>query len=133
MWTKKRKWLDSKTSISIIYIFLGELPGEVNCLQCNDGYFNLNNQCKDRCDIFNPSNSGCGPNEECMFIEEGYAKCKCLIPDEQVDKNSCECDEGSFVNGECLNICKRDDDCSGGKCVILPGNIYKTCLCPIDK
>ena len=80
-----------------------------------------------------PLNSGCGKNEECVSENNANAKCKCIIPNSQVDGDKCECLEGSFVNGECLSMCETSDDCNGGKCVQLYDNEYKTCLCPIQK
>ena len=127
----------SKTKQQVIFcknlVEFQLILGEVTCQKCKDGKYNIDKQCKDECDIFQPLNSGCKAHEECIRENNENAKCKCLIPEGQVDDSSCKCAEGSFINGNCLNICETSDDCFGGKCVELYGYDYKTCFCPIEQ
>ena len=81
-----------------------------------------------------PENSGCKDTEECIRLGDENSKCNCLIPiEERVSDSKCDCAEGTFSNGHCVLICETSDDCSGGKCIELPNNKQKTCLCPIFK
>ena len=114
-------------------IYKTSFSGEVTCKRCKDGRYNLKNQCKDKCNIQDLTESGCGENQECVIGENGNADCKCLIPDDMMNGSVCECTTGQFINGECINTCETSEDCSGGKCVRLPEFDYKSCLCPIKK
>ena len=110
--------------------------GEVTCTECNKDldYYNLTRSCMDKCDMANPESSGCKDTEECKRIDDGDAKCSCLIPvGERISDSKCECAVGSFIDGHCVYICETSDDCNVGKCVTLPDNHYKSCLCPIEK
>ena len=81
-----------------------------------------------------PEHSGCKNTQKCVRIDDENAKCDCLIPiDERLTESNCQCAEGSFLDGHCVQTCESSDDCSGSKCVFLPGYNHKTCLCPIHK
>ena len=82
----------------------------------------------------NPENSGCKETEECIRVGDQNSECNCLIPiNERVSASKCECAEGTFIEGHCVVICDTFNDCGEGKCVLLPNNKHKTCLCPIEK
>ena len=102
-----------------VYSKLISRLGDIICLECEEGSYNEDNDCLDECIV--DGNIGCDDEKEKCEVEK-------IVLDDGTESQRAVCK--SIPLSPCND--GNGPDChDNGKCVQLPGNHNKSCLCKI--